>query len=255
VNDNSIIVGDSFEDIDLVEKAFFRWSNATLTYYQRTRNGAAVDTFFTDRNDAGATIGVVGPFALASGNGTPFMLKNSNFTPLTMTIAGQTHKKFTVARINNWGTTVGMFKDSSGNMHGFKRYSDGTAIPLNYPGAVETSPTGINDHGTIVGWYSKKLPPNESRHGFIYHNGQWASVNFPNSKYQTMLEAISNSNLILATTVRGSNALNSYIYVNGKFKKMVMPQSSNPTYAFGVSLKKNLITGFSGFKGYIATCN
>jgi hypothetical protein len=65
---------------------------------------------------------------------------------------------------------------------------------------------------------------------------------------------ISNGNLIIATTNQGSTSLNSYIYLNGRFKKMVMPNSNVPTYAFGVSLNKGLITGFSGFTGFVAAC-
>lgn len=105
-----------------------------------------------------------------------------------------------------------------------------------------------------MGTYSKTLSPNEWKRGFIYNNGQWATLNYPSSTLQTILSGISNTNLILATTVQGSNALNSFIYLNGTFKKIVLPNSTNPTYAFGVSLEKRLITGFSGYTGYIATC-
>jgi hypothetical protein len=52
-----------------------------------------------------------------------------------------------------------------------------------------------------------------------------------------------------------SSSILCFIYVNGTFKKIVMPNSSNPTYAYAVSPNKGLITGFSGYKGYIATCN
>jgi probable HAF family extracellular repeat protein len=53
---------------------------------------------------------------------------------------------------------------------------------LNYRGAAETVASGINDNGTIVGYSSKNLPPNERKHGFIYGNGKWASLSYPNSK-------------------------------------------------------------------------
>jgi probable HAF family extracellular repeat protein len=249
VNDYSTVVGDGFDDTNFVEKAFTRWSNGTFSYYQHNTN----DTFFGDRNNAGITIGEAGPLALGSANGTPFKLQGSTFTPLIMTIGGTTYKSFSVSRINGWGSVVGTFKDSSGKMHGFKHYSNGAAIALDYPGAAETSATGINDNGAVVGWYSKNVPPNEWKHGFIYSNGKWATLDFPGT--QTTLSGISNTNLIIATTNQGSTSLNSYIYVNNTFKKMVMPNSNVPTYAFGVSLNKGLITGFSGFKGFIATCH
>lgn len=65
---------------------------------------------------------------------------------------------------------------------------------------------------------------------------------------------ISNANLIVATTIQGSNALNSYIYANGTFKKIVIGPGTYPTYAFGVSRSKGLITGFTHFTGWVATC-
>src|SRR4051812_19218286 len=99
----------------------------------------------------------------------PFSLKGSTYTPLTMTIGGKTYKNFYAFGINNYGTITGFYYDSSGAGHAFKRYSNGTAIALNYPGAAETYAYGINDKGTIVGWYSKQLPPNRWKHGFIYN--------------------------------------------------------------------------------------
>jgi hypothetical protein len=243
------VVGDGYDDTDFMEKGFTRWSNGTFSYYQRSSNGTPIQTWFYDRNNAGTTIG----FTLTGTTTSPFTLKGATFTPLTMTIGGTTYKHFHVAGINRWGTIVGFYYDASGVAHSFKRYSDGTAVALNYPGAAETYAYGINDNGTVVGWYSKQLPPNRWKHGFIYHSAQWASVSYPNT--ETTLQGISNANLIIATTMQGSTALNSYIYVNGTFKNMVMPNSNVPTYAFGISPNKELITGFSGLKGYIATCH
>jgi probable HAF family extracellular repeat protein len=144
--------------------------------------------------------------------------------------------------------------DSSGKVHGFKRFSDGKAIALDFPGAAETDAFAINDSGTIVGYYSKTASPNLWRHGFIYNNGQFAKLDYPNSMLQTELTGISDSNLIVLTTIKGSNATGSFLYKNGAFKKIVMPNSNVPTYASGVSPGKNLITGFSGYTGFIATC-
>ncbi len=112
----------------------------------------------------------------------------------------------------------------------------------------------INDNGTIVGYYSKTPSPKLWRHGFIYNNGQWAKLNYPSSTLQTELTGISDSNLIIATTIKGSNSTGSFLYKSGTFKKIVMPNSNVATYANGVSPGKNLITGFSGYTGFIATC-
>lgn len=248
VNDYATVVGDGYDDTNFIEMGFLHWPNGSNSYYQQTSNGQPVQTFLYDRNNAGTTVGITLPAKAPM----PFMLKGSTSTPLTMTINGKTYNSFYPFGMNRWDTIVGMYRDSSGTMHGFKRYSNGQAIALNYPGSAETYASGINDHGTIVGYYSKYLPPNEWKHGFIYNNGQWATLDFPNK--QTTLDGISNNNLIIATMYRGSTALNSYIYTNGTFKKIVLPGSNLSTYALGISPNKGLITGFQGYTGYVATC-
>lgn len=250
VNDYATVVGDGYDDTNFIEMGFFHWPDRNYTYYQRTSNGQPVQTFLYDRNDAGTTVGITLPGKAPM----PFTLKGSTATPITMSIGGSTYNNFYPFGINRWGTIVGMYRDSSGTMHGFRRYSNGQAVALNYPGSAETVANGINDNGTIVGYYSKALSPNEWKHGFIYSNGKWASLSYPDSKLQTTLQGISNANLIIATTNQGSNALASYIYVNGTFKKIVMPNATVPTYAFGISANKGLITGFTHFTGYVATC-
>ena len=251
INDFGTVVGNADDDVDFSVRGFTRLPNGSINYYRRN----SLDTYFMDRSNSGITVGVAGPpFSLGTTSGTPFFLKGSTFTPLTMTIGGATYKKFTVWSINRWGTSVGAFTDSSGKRHGFKRFSDGKAIALDFPGAAQTEAFAINDNGTIVGYFSKTPSPNLWRRGFIYDNGQWATLNYPNSTLQTELTGISNSNLIIGTTIKGSNATGSFLYKSGTFKKIVMPNSNLPTYANGVSPSKDLITGSSGYTGFIATC-
>ena len=251
INDNGAVVGEAFDDADFIVRGFTRWPDGSITYYRRNNP----ETYFFDKSNTGITVGVTGPsFAAASTTGTPFFLKGSTFTPFTMTIGGKIYKKFTVRSINKWGTTVGAFTDASGNRHGFKRLSSGKAIALNFPGAARTEAFAINDNGTIVGYYSKTASATGFRHGFIYSNGQWAKLDFPNSNLETQLTGISDANLIIGTTIRSSFETGSFLYKNGTFKKIIMPNSNVPTYAEAVSPGKNLITGFSGYKGFIATC-
>ena len=83
---------------------------------------------------------------------------------------------------------------------------------------------------------------------------KWAKLDFPNSNLQTQLTEIGDADLIIGTTIRSSFQAGSFLYKNGTFKKIIMPNSNVPTYAEAVSPGKNLITGFSGYKGFIATC-
>jgi len=254
----STVVGDAQDNTDFSVRAFTRFSGGNIAYYRHSTNGTAGNTTFTYRTNGGVDLGVADSSTytyLASANGTPFTLQSSTFTPLTMTVGGTTYNQFTVWSMNRWGTNVGAFKDSSGKMHGFKRFSDSKGIALDYPGSVETVATSINDGGTIVGWYSKHLPPNEWRHGFIYSNGKWATLDY-SSTLQTSLDGISNANVIVGNTIKGSNETGSFLYQNGTFKNIVLSNSRGTVTAVrGESAGKGLITGFASLTGFIATCH
>jgi hypothetical protein len=135
VNDYNTVVGDRVDDRDFSVRGFTRWSNGSITYYQHN----STDTFFTDRTNDGVTIGMAGDeFALGSMGGTPFTLKGSTFTPLTITVNGKTYDKFTVLGRNRYGTIVGIYPGASHYPHGFKRFSDGHTVAIDFPGAAET---------------------------------------------------------------------------------------------------------------------
>ena len=258
VNDYATVAGDAEDDGDFSGRAFTRWSAGNITYYQHTANGSPVHTSFTGRTNAGTSFGVAGPrFSLGTTKGTPFTLKGSTFTALAMTIGGIDYTKFTIWGLNRWGTRVGAYTDASGKLHGFRSYSNGNAVSLDYPGSAQTVATGINDNGTVVGSYTKSLPPNAWWHGFIYNSGKWATLNYPSSTLETMLTGISNNNAIVGSTVTGRSSVTvtgSFMYQGGVFKNIVLPNSNVPTSVNGISPSKNLITGFSGYTGYIASC-
>jgi uncharacterized membrane protein len=253
VNDYNTVVGDRVDDSDFSVRGFTRWSNGSISYYQHN----STDTFLTDRTNDGVMIGMAGDrFAPGSMQGTPFTLKGSTFTPLTITVNGKTYDKFAVSGRNRYGTIVGIYPDASDHFpHGFKRFSDGNTVAVDFPGAAETRATAINDDGTIVGSYSNHLPDNAWWHGFIYNNGKWATLDYPDK--QTVLSGISNSNLIVGNTVAGRGSTTetgAFLYKNGTFKRIQLPNSNVPTSVRGVSPNKGLITGDSGHAGFIATC-
>jgi hypothetical protein len=78
-------------------------------------------------------------------------------------------------------------------------------------------------------------------------------VHFPNSNLETQLTGIGDANLIIGTTIRSSFQAGSFLYKNGTFKKIIMPNSNVPTYADAVNAEKSLITVFR-LQGFIATC-
>jgi probable HAF family extracellular repeat protein len=157
---------------------------------------------------------------------------------------------FVVAGINNWGSIVATYQQT-----GFKLWSNGDVVTLNYPGAYETAPSAINDSGMIVGFYevSGQLPG-----GFIYSNGQWATLNYPNST-NTLLVGISNAGRIIGWTANANGFTTAFIYENGAFKIISVPNAiARSTRLLSITLRSGLILGTANFstgiKAFVATC-
>jgi hypothetical protein len=178
--------------------------------------------------------------------GAGLILNGSKFTSVKYPNAVST----SLPGINKYNTTVGVAGGANYQGHAFKRYSNGSFVTLQYPGAQDTWPRAINDHGTLVG--------TAGGHGFIYHGGTWAKVVFPQSPSVngTQLLGISNSNVIVGQA--GSSPPASFLYINGVFKIILAPNSSN-TQVQGIS-GDGLITGIAFFNGvnagsgFLATC-
>lgn len=238
VNDWGTTVGTSNR------KAAIRYTGGGISYF--LPSGAVSADFFA-RNDSGVT---VGQYADASGNGHSFMLTGSTLTlivdrkglPNTTNVLG----------INKWNSTVGYYTDSTATFHGFKRYSDGRFVDLDFPFVKvpnlgqATTPAAINDSGVVVGSYSDDLSTPVA-HGFIYHNGQWAQLDVPNA-IQTFLVGISNSGVIVAFSDLGS-----FLYMNGKFKAINVPNAMF-TQVTGMA-PGGLITGRADSSGFVASCH
>ena len=88
--------------------------------------------------------------------------------------------------INNNGAVAGDYVDSSG-IHG--EIFSGPVInapppgPVNVPGASATLPRGINDSGTIAGYYLVAGLPEWWHRGFVDDNGSFTTIVYPGSKW------------------------------------------------------------------------
>ena len=242
VNDSGTTVGASNH------KAAIRYAGGGISYFMPS---GAVDANFTARNNSGVTIGL---YFDTSENVHSFMLKGTTVTPIDD--PKSLHPSTWVSGINEWNSIVGNYADPKYppyRFHGFKRYSDGRYVDLDYPFAKNanvpqyTYPNAINDNGWVVGAYSAG---GTTGHGFIYHNGQWATLDVPNSATTTPV-GISNAGVIAISTFK----MGSFLYVNGKFKTIKVPNSTS-TRVNGMSAG-GLISGYTtignvgyGFVGY-----
>lgn len=243
VNSYATVVGQGETSMN-VEKGFVRFSNGGTSFFNNLT--------FAARNDNGVSVGTYVPSGASTAEG--FMLNGSTLTPIKDPqpngIDG-TH----ASGINKWNSIVGWYGDPSRTIHGFKRYSNGSYVTLNYPGAQETTPAGINDNGTIVGGFSDAT----GGHGFIYSNGKWAKVDYPGTTGLTSLLGISNGNVILGRSSSTESGF-TFIYTNGKFKVISDSKEAGGVFANGIAAN-GLITGdaymqptIASWNGFLASC-
>ena len=157
INDFGTIVGYSSPG---KARGLIRWANGGITRVKRSSQLFA-------RNDHGTSVG----FDLA---GQGVLVNGTTITPIVLNVNNAGIKE--VRGINRWGTIVGRYRlPNNAGGRGFKRWNTGTAHTLDFPGAVFTGPIGINDSGTVVGAAG-------ADHGFIFHNGQWATLDYPGAQ-------------------------------------------------------------------------
>jgi len=236
VNDFGTIVGmaDFGTSSSPQFRAFILYPDGSTVYWPPS--GAKMSSF-GGHNDVYAYTGV---YVDSSNTRHAFLLNRGNLSSIVRPYGS------VPAGINKYNSIVGSYSDSNGNSHGFKRYSNGTVVHLNYPGAVGTHAIGINDSGAIVGFYDGT---DGAEHGFIYHNGAWAKLQLPNAPLSTELYGISNAGVIV-----GQGQAHAYLYASGQAKEIVVPGSTE-TDVRGIA-PKGLIAGMSDNKhAFLATCH
>lgn len=256
INDFRTLVGSRFLGGGNV-KGLIRFSAGTGFTLVTVPNGG--DTRFTDRNNNGVSTGYY--FNLSSRRLEGFVLGGDQFVSVS-----RSNSPTFLNGINKWESSVGDYAFGPyPRFHGFKRYSNGGFLAIDYPGALGTSAAAINDNGTIVGSYflPSQQDPFYTQHGFIYGNGQWATLDFPDKNVGTSLVGISNDGTIIGNTITFKDGIqtdqSAFFYKAGVFKTISVPNQPL-TEVTGISPKLDLIAGlaldFSGdTEGFIATCH
>ena len=242
INDWGTVVGDGGSS------GFIRYVGGGGFIYYKIPN--ASETFFSDRNNQGISIG---SYTSGSQFQTGFVLNKSrsSFTSIVHPKSVSGSFGTALARINKWNTIVGWYGDAQNIVHGFKRFSNGSFLALDFPAGQGTFLSGLNDNGMIVG--------SSGGHGVIYYKGKWAMLDYPKAQVTT-LGGISNSGMIIGTAEMPNQfSPTAFLYRNGVFKVISVP-NVRETEVTGISPKLGLITGdtrdFNGNpQGFIANCN
>jgi probable HAF family extracellular repeat protein len=216
-----------------------RWANGGFTHVQGTRA-------LTARNDHGTSIGTDRVNRLFR----EILVNGQTITPIVLDV-NQGSLEILARGINKWGTIVGLYYGSDAG-HGFKLEKNGTVHILDFPGtrSSSTAPQGINDNGTVVGHYEDPNVP--LTHGFIFHNGQWATLDYPNAP-DTQLIGITNAGKVIGY-VQTNTFTGYFLYENGIFKVISLP-NGGPMGLLSISPKQGLILGITGgAEAFIAQC-
>ncbi len=245
INSYGTVVGQ-VQEVDFTKVGVIRYSGGHLNFFAPGTQATAINA----RNDLGNSVGT--EYIVPKPQG--FLLHGSS--GVTYIVHPKSVMGTFAQGINKWNSVVGYYLDASDVPHGFKMFPNGSFMDLDFPGSRGTAARGINDSGAIVGYYLDAV----GSHGFIYHNGQWATLDNPNATVGTTgLNGISNSGKIIG--FNNPPGPNSFLYENGTFKVIAVPNATGGTYAHGIS-PNGMITGEAFLKGntnsqtqFIATCN
>jgi hypothetical protein len=119
---------------------------------------------------------------------------------------------------------------------------NGKTTPINYPGAIQTVPSGINKNGAIVGthWQSQIQSS-----GFLLSNGTYTDIQFPSAS-ATSANAINNQGVIVGDFIDNQQPvphIHGFILTNGQFQQIDAPGNNYNTTLTGIN-DQGVITGW-----------
>lgn len=119
---------------------------------------------------------IVGGYIGDDGNEHGFLLRQGSLTTIDVPYVGSVGTQLNA--LNSIGIIVGTWVDSAFTVHGFV-YENGNFAHLDYPGSLDTYPSGINSRGDVVGnWDTDQSTVG---HGFWFSHGTIVSIDDPDA--------------------------------------------------------------------------
>jgi uncharacterized membrane protein len=243
VSDDGTVVGQLMDKNTQQFVAFSRSAGGVLTKYTAPKSQ---NTWLYGRNDSGVNVGTYQDNAYP-GHLHGFLQQGGTFTELNYPKAADTW----LYGINQPGAVAGSFRASVSSIKGFI-LANGKYTTIAYPKALATFVLGINDNGEVVGYYASGIV----NYGYAWKNGTFTDINYPNSKYGTVLFGVNKSGVIVGDHISADRAFG-FIYANGVFKNIVY-SGADYTVAGGIN-NNGLVSGqifltATSSVGYTATC-
>jgi uncharacterized membrane protein len=243
VSDDGTVVGQLIDKNTQQFVAFSRSAGGVFTKYTAPKSQ---NTWLYGRNDSSVSVGTYQDSAYP-GHLHGFLQQGGTFTELNYPKAADTW----LYGINQLGAMAGSFRASASSIKGFT-LANGKYTTIAYPKALATFVLGINDNGEAVGYYASDIV----NYGYAWKNGTFTDIDYPNSKYGTVLFGVNKSGVIVGNHISADRAFG-FIYANGAFKNIVY-SGADYTVAGGIN-NNGLISGqiflnASTSVGYTATC-
>ncbi len=198
-------------------------------------------------NDRGDIVG-----ANFANEGVGFLISGGVVTTISVPFSGA---NLTSANgINNAGLVVGAWSTDGGDTsHGFT-WNNGVFTQLpDYPGAIQTWPYSINNHGDMAGYVVDSAG---NTHGFLLHKGIYTLLDVPGAAY-TIAAAVNDSNQVVGLyciTVEDCNVpdLKSYgfLYSGGTYTTLTLPNTTGYE-ANGINNAGQIMASYFEGSGYL----
>jgi uncharacterized membrane protein len=151
--------------------------------------------------------------------------------------------------INAAGQIVGSYSRPGGQSSGYL-YDAAGFSPINFPNAFSTQCEGINNLGSIVGWYTLA----DGAHGFLLIGGAFTTINFQGG-LSTIAHGINDAGEIVGSYHLSDGRRRSFLLSRGTYSTIDFPGALS-TFVRGIN-DAGVIVGYytdsSGSHGFVAT--
>ena len=155
--------------------------------------------------------------------------------------------------INSLGAITGFSLDAAGVAHGFLLWK-GKFTTIGYPGALQTSPRGINNEGDVVGQFDNG--PASTTSGFIREeNGTFRKVDYPGAT-ATGLFGMNEREQIVGNYQDSAGVSHGFLLEHGNYTAINPPGAVGGVTATGINNLGDTVGFFisaTGPQGFLRT--
>ena len=186
------------------------------------------------------------------------LIKASQFLPLDATsVLGTNYSE--AFKSNDRGDVVGHYIGNDGFGHGFLLHK-GVLTTLDFPSASDTYAFGINESGTVVGYWDILDSGGNvlAFHGFTWSNGSFSQVDFPGSADTSVLGINARGDFVGAWDTGITSPIgHGFVFSKGQFISFDVPfVGATVTQGNDISAQGNIVGTYvdasGGLHGFLA---